>query len=36
MCLIPGNDLPFCFCRQCHLRVTTPCLLFSRYISTVV
>src|SRR6266566_3385145 len=31
MCLVPGNDLPLCFCHQCHLRVATPCLLFSRF-----
>jgi hypothetical protein len=34
--LIPGNNLPLFFCHQCHLKVATPCLLFSRFVSTPV
>jgi hypothetical protein len=28
--LVADDDLSLCFSRQCHLRVATPCLLFSR------
>jgi hypothetical protein len=36
MNLVVDDDLPLCFTRQCHLRVATPCLLFSRFVSTPV
>jgi hypothetical protein len=34
--LIPGYNLPLCFCHQCHLKVATPCLLFARFVSKIV
>jgi hypothetical protein len=37
--LIPGYNLPLCFCHQCHLKVAAlflHSLLFSRFVSTPV